>query len=448
MHGAQLFQPAQPLASPFTVMAMVARPRWLGRVGWAIAIFLCIMPFGMLFVPWQQNIKGTGRVQAFAALEREQAIKAPLSGRVVRWRVQEGAHVNAGDPLVEISDIDPNLIGRLQQERNGLQGKYDAAVDKVRSYEQQIVNLEATRDLAVTAATHRLEMTREKVNSSVAMLEASRAALKAAEAQLQRYKTLEADGLVSRRDFEVAERDHELARTSVDSAEASLKATRNELQAMEAELKRIRTDADSKIDSARATLNEAQGLVQESLASLAKLDVSISRQQSQLVTAPRDGYVFRLHASQDGEIVKAGDSLMVLVPKTDNPSVELWIDGNDAPLVRQGSPVRLQFEGWPAVQFVGWPSVAVGTFGGRVALIDSTDNGKGQFRVLVVPDEAESKWPDSRYLRQGVRAKGWVLLNQVTVGYEVWRQLNGFPPVIAPTEPKQDAEKDRGVGKK
>lgn len=448
MHAEHLFQPAQPLVPQFTVMTKVARPRWLGRVGWVITILFFIMPFAMLFVPWQQNIKAAGRVQAFAALEREQAIKAPLSGRVVRWRVQEGSHVNAGDPLVEISDIDPNLVGRLQQERNGLQGKYDAAVEKVRSYEQQVSNLEATRDLAVTAATHRLEMTREKVKSAAATLDASRAALKAAIAQLQRYKTLEADGLVSRRDYEVAERDHELSRTSVDSAEASLKATQNELQAMEAELKRIRTESDSKIDSARATLNEAQGLVQESLASLAKLDVSISRQQSQLVSAPRDGYVFRLSANQDGEIVKAGDSLMVLVPKTDNPSVELWIDGNDAPLVRLGSPVRLQFEGWPAVQFVGWPSVAVGTFGGRVALIDSTDNGKGQFRVLVVPDEAESQWPDSRYLRQGVRAKGWVLLNQVTVGYEVWRQLNGFPPVIAPTEPKQDADKDKGAGKK
>ncbi len=427
-------------APPFAVLALVERPRWLGRFTWCVAIGFGVIPFAMLFVPWQQNIKGSGRVLAFAPLEREQAIKAPLGGRVVRWRVQEGSRVAAGDPLVEISDIDPDLINRLQQERSALQGKYAAAVDKARSYEQQVANLIATRDLAVTAATHRLEMTREKVRSSSAALDAARAALKAAEAQFNRYGALLADGLVSRRDYEVAERDFELARTSVDSAEASLKATQNEQQAMDAELERIRTEADSRIDSARATLNESQGQVQESLASLAKLDVAISRQQSQLVTAPRDGYVFRLHASQDGEIVKAGDSLMVLVPRTDKPSVELWIDGNDAPLVQLGSPVRLQFEGWPAVQFVGWPSVAVGTFGGRVALIDSTDNGKGQFRVLVVPDESDEPWPDARYLRQGVRAKGWVLLNQVTVGYEVWRQMNGFPPVIAPAAPAPEGK--------
>jgi len=324
-----------------------------------------------------------------------------------------------------------------------MQGKYDTAVEKARSYEQQVGNLIATRDLAVMAATHRLEMIREKVNSATATLNASRAALKAAEAQLQRYRTLHADGLVSRRDLEVAERDHELARTAVDSADASLKASQNEQRATEVELQRIRTESDSRIDSARAMMNEAQGQVQESLASLAKLDVSISRQQSQIIRAPRDGYAFRLHANQEGDIVKSGDSLMVLVPRTDNLSVELWVDGNDAPLVRVGSPVRLQFEGWPAVQFVGWPSVAVGTFPGRVALIDSTDNGKGQFRLLVVPDEAESNWPDSRYLRQGVRVKGWVLLNRVRLGYEVWRQLNGFPPVISMNELKDEARQPR-----
>lgn len=430
--------------SKFKVMALVSRPRWLRRVAWSIVIVFVLIPFAMLIVPWQQNIKGAGRVLAFTPLEREQAIKAPLGGRVVRWRVQEGSHVSAGDPLVEIADIDPQLLSRLEQERSAMQGKYDAAVDKVRSYEQQVANLIATRDLAVTAATHRLEMTREKVTSSSAALEASRAAQKAAELQLQRYRTLQADGLVSQRDFEVAERDFHLARAAVDSSEASLKATRNEQSAMEAELQRIRTESDSRIDSARATMNEAEGQVQETLASLAKLDVSISRQQSQLVSAPRDGYVFRLNASQDGEIVKAGDSLMVLVPKTEQQSVELWIDGNDAPLVRAGSPVRLQFEGWPAVQFVGWPSVAVGTFGGRVALIDSTDNGQGKFRVLVVPDESEPDWPDSRYLRQGVRAKGWVLLNQVRLGYEIWRQLNAFPPVITMDEPKDDSSKSEG----
>jgi len=109
--------------------------------------------------------------------------------------------------------------------------------------------------------------------------------------------------------------------------------------------------------------------------------------------------------------------------------------------------VRLQFEGWPAVQFVGWPSVAVGTFPGRIILVDAADNGKGQFRVLVEPDPQAGEagaWPSARYLRQGVRANGWVLLNRVRLGYELWRQFNGFPPTIAASEPWQPGDKDKG----
>ena len=128
-------------------------------------------------------------------------------------------------------------------------------------------------------------------------------------------------------------------------------------------------------------------------------------------------------------MVKQGDQLAVLVPDTGTRAVELWVDGNDVPLITPGRHVRVQFEGWPAVQFVGWPSVAIGTFGGTVAFVDATDNGQGLFRLVVLPDES-AEWPEARYLRQGVRANGWILLNQVRLGYELWRQFNGFPPAV------------------
>jgi hypothetical protein len=128
-------------------------------------------------------------------------------------------------------------------------------------------------------------------------------------------------------------------------------------------------------------------------------------------------------------MVKAGDPLVLLVPEAGSRAVELYVDGNDAPLVEPGRPVRIQFEGWPAVQFVGWPSVAVGTFPGEVAFIDAHDDGKGRFRVVVVPTESDA-WPEGRYLRQGVRANGWVLLNRVKLGFELWRRFNGFPPAL------------------
>ena len=63
--------------------------------------------------------------------------------------------------------------------------------------------------------------------------------------------------------------------------------------------------------------------------------------------------------------------------------------------------------------------------------------------ILVLPDPADDPWPAEQFLRQGVRAQAWVLLNQVSLGYEWWRQLNGFPPVVSPKEPKSDIARKR-----
>lgn len=161
-------------------------------------------------------------------------------------------------------------------------------------------------------------------------------------------------------------------------------------------------------------------------AELSRIKVRLSRQQSQKVQAPMAGTILRRFSGQESVVVKAGQSIAELVPDTRSRAVELWIDGNDVPLVSEGDNVRLQFEGWPAIQFSGWPSVAVGTFGGVVAVVDAADNGQGLFRVLVVPGQNE--WPAPKYLRQGVRAHGWILLRKVTVAYELWRRFNGFPP--------------------
>lgn len=424
-------------------LQLVQSPRRVPLIAKLLVCAFLAHPLVMIFVPWQQNLLGRGRVVAYAPLERQQEIEAPIDGRVVQWWVQEGSVVSTGDPLVEISDVDPNLVDRLGEERAAVKAKLDAYTDKVQSYEQQIVNLEATRDLAVAAASFYLETGKQKVLSAQASLEAAEASRRAAVFQYERHKKLLEDGIVSQRDFELAERDLEVTRTSYESAEASLQAARNELSALQANLDKTRVDAESKVDSARAALSEARGQAEDAKASLAKLEVSLSRQESRVVLAPRAGTVFRLLKAEGGALVKGGDPLLSLVPQTEDRAVELWVSGNDAPLITEGSPVRLQFEGWPAVQFVGWPSVAVGTFGGRVALMDTTDDGAGKFRMLVTPDPDDQPWPDVRFLRQGVRAKGWVLLNRVTLGYEAWRQLNGFPPVISPSEPTPDVARKR-----
>lgn len=164
-------------------------------------------------------------------------------------------------------------------------------------------------------------------------------------------------------------------------------------------------------------------------AELTKIDTSIARQSTQKVTAPMNGYIQRRKSGLGSQLVKVGDTLAVLVPDTTSRSVELWIKGSDIPFVRSGDKVRLQFEGWPAIQSFGWPSLAMGTFGGIVNFIDTQIDDKGNSRILITPDPDDAPWPNTEILRQGVRTFAWILLNEVSVGFELWRNFNGFPSI-------------------
>ncbi|MBI1402640.1 MAG: HlyD family efflux transporter periplasmic adaptor subunit [Porphyrobacter sp.] len=188
-------------------------------------------------------------------------------------------------------------------------------------------------------------------------------------------------------------------------------------------------------EQAQIRIAEMEGRVAAARAALNRADVGLSRQSEQVVRAPRDGFIQSLNAGDAATYVSAGDVLATFVPATAGRVVEIFIDGRDVALVKPGDKARVMFEGWPAVQFSGWPSVAVGTFGGRVLAVDRSAQPDGRFRVMIAEDASDGyPWPEERFVRFGAKAQAWVLLETVPVGYEIWRQLNNFPPVLPPGE--------------
>ena len=125
-------------------------------------------------------------------------------------------------------------------------------------------------------------------------------------------------------------------------------------------------------------------------------------------------------------MLKEGEMAVEIVPDTIQYAVELFIDPVDLPLVNKGQKVRFIFDGFPAIIFSGWPDNSYGTFGGKVVAIESAAGDKGKFRILVTEDPADRKWPPQ--LRLGSGATGIALLKDVPVYYELWRNINGFPP--------------------
>ncbi|WNG18972.1 HlyD family secretion protein [Cystobacter fuscus] len=410
-----------------------------------LMLTLLLGVFALLVAPWQQNITGHGRVIAYAPLERQQTLQAPVAGRITRWAVQEGSRVKEGELIVELSDNDPELMTRLQEQRGAIEARISAAQSQMLAYESRVDALRSSRLAGIDAAGSRVLMVRERIRSAEQSLAAAEVTRETARLNLERQRTLHKDGLTATRALELAQLEYTKAGTDTESARASLNAARNELAALGSERQRIQTDADALVNDGLAKYEYAKAELAKERIELAKLDSVLARQSTQQIRAPRAGTLLRIMPRQGAEVVKVGDPLAVLVPDTDSIAVELHVPGRDAPLISPGRHVRLQFEGWPAVQFAGWPSVAVGTFGGTVAFVDAADDGRGGFRIVVVPDEGEA-WPSGRFLRQGVRANGWILLDEVRLGYEMWRQFNGFPPSVSTSEPGASG-KDTSGGK-
>ncbi len=420
-------------AADRAALAMVASPRVARTLATIVVALFAAIVLSLTFLPWQQTSVGSGRVVAYAPLERQQNVEAPIEGRVMRVHVREGSRVRRGEALLDLTDNDPLILERLQQERGAAVMRIEAARARAAAVEARLGELTLSRDNALTAGESRIRMAQNRVRAAIQSVAAAEAAQRTAQLNFDRQEALVREGLASTRTIELATLDQLRTRTEVDRARASLEAARAEVEAITADRSRAGTDGFAAINDGRATRASVQAEIAAATAEIARMDVRLARQQTQRVMAPRDGTVLRLMVNTGGEMVKAGDPLLVLVPDTEERAVELWVDGNDVPLLREDRHVRIQFEGWPAIQFSGWPRASIGTFGGRVAVIDAADNGRGQFRVIVVPAGREG-WPSGRYLRQGVRANGWILLNRVRLGYELWRRFNGFPPTVNPAE--------------
>ena len=144
------------------------------------------------------------------------------------------------------------------------------------------------------------------------------------------------------------------------------------------------------------------------------------------IKAPQSGYINKVLQAGIGETFKEGDKLVGIMPKTYDKAVEIYLAPLDLPLIHKGEKARIQFDGWPAIVFNGWPNASYGTYGGVIIAIETFISPNGKYRVLLAQDPDDESWPDQ--LRVGSGANAIALLEDVPIWYELWRQLNGFPP--------------------
>lgn len=436
----------------------------------AIVLMVSLVATGvmMAFSPWQQTVRADGSVINYDPTARPQNLQAPITGRVSRLGEGIGPNVRVkkGQLIAEMVDLDPDRLARLESQLENLRQSarfarqgVDAAMRErtqaqlaVEVYRSNVETLKAVKRETVAAAEAQIEVARQKLEAAEKVLTNREAVLEQAEADYRRQKQLFAEEIASELKFQLADQKYKSAQASVGEAKADIAAATEEISGKIKERNSKEESAEAAIKTANATLTNAEAKVQSAEASVAKAEqefqkatqaateaeTSVSRQSNQKIEAPFTGQLVEIYADAGSKVMKQGDLVARIVPESEDRIVQVWLDGNDAPLVEPGRHVRLQFEGWPAIQFTGWPSVAVGTFGGEVLSVDATDDGHGKFRALIGEvkglDEStgliDEPWPHGRFLRPGVRANSWVLLETVPMWWEVWRNLNGFPPVV------------------
>lgn len=413
---------------------------------WLLAIV--IVMFIVLFLPWQQNITGKGVVSALTPQDRPQNVQNAIAGRIEYWYVKEGDLVQKGDTILRISEIkddyfDPNLPLRLQEQ---IQAKIDGINGyrgQITASDAQIVALENNLKFSLQKARNKVRQGLAKVISDSTDYEAEKIQVKIAQDRVNRGEDQLKDGIVSLNDVESRRLKIREVQAKLISLENKLLMSRQELTNARIELNSLDAEYREKIAKAQSDRSKAISALADGENELSKLrnkvaNVDVRRNQYYL-RAPQNGYVVRALKAGIGETIKEGESVVTLQPSDPQMAVELLVRAMDVPLIEKGREVRLQFDGWPALVFSGWPSVTVGTFGGDVKVIDMVNSKNGEYRLLVTPrlSDKDQNWP--KQLRVGSGVYGWVMLNDVPIWYEIWRQLNAFPPNLG-EEPDADGK--------
>ena len=168
----------------------VQTPRASRALSRLLVVMMIVGVVLLIVTPWQQNIPGSGRVIAFNPEERPQNIESPLDGRIVRWHVVEGQVVKKGDPIVDMTDNDPSINERLEQERDQTALTIMQGELRVKSIEDRVRGLLDTQRTGVAAAELRVKMAVERVAAADQALSAARAARITAQLNLERQKAL------------------------------------------------------------------------------------------------------------------------------------------------------------------------------------------------------------------------------------------------------------------
>lgn len=400
-----------------------------------IIIRVSLLSLVILFLPWTQNISGTGAVTTLKPDQRPQTIHSAIAGRIEKWYVKEGDFVQKGDTILFISEtkedyLDPNLVENTESQLKAKEMAQQSYGGKVSSLSAQIQAIENERVLKIQQAKNKVRQSILKVKSDSMDLVAVKTQIKIATTQFNRSVSLNKEGLKPMTDVEEKRLKLQETEAKLITQENKLITSENELINAKVEINRIIAEYNDKLSKTQSDQFTALSSQYDTEAQVNKLKNQYNnykiRNGMYYIKAPQSGYVNRALQSGIGETIKEGTQIVSIMPAKYDIAVETYVSPTDLPLIHKGEKVRIWFDGWPTIVFSGWPNMSYGTFGGKIVAVENFISPNGKFRVLIAPDENEEAWP--KQISIGSGAQTLALLDNVPIWFEIWRTLNGFPP--------------------
>ncbi len=404
---------------------------------WYVSIAVVVLIIVALFLPWTQNIQSKGYVTTRSPQQRPQSIQSAIAGKIEKWYVQEGDFVDVGDTIVFISEIkseyvDPDLVARIEEQMEAKKLSVVSYQEKVEALESQYRALLQMRDLKRKQLNNKIIQADNKLKMDSADLAAYLKLEEIAANQYERTLSLYEKGLKSLSDLQQKELKKQESQTKVTVQRNKIQNQINSALNLQIELTQVMAEYADKMAKSNSDKQAAISSKLDADVELSKLENKLAnykkRQQFNYITAPQAGLITKTLSKGIGEIVKEGYSIVTIAPDQFDLAAEVYVKTQDIPLIHLGEPVKLSFDGWPALVISGWPEASTGIFDGEVVAIDRNIGENGYYRVLVKP--ADSKhgkvWPSD--LRVGTGTQTFMVLNNVPVWYEIWRKLNAFPP--------------------
>ena len=400
---------------------------------WFLFTFLAFV--FIMFLPWTQNIKTQGNVNTLFQEQRPQKLNSPIPGRIIKWYVKNGDVVKKGDTILQISEIkddylDPLLVERTQEQVQAKKGVRDYYNAKISTTENQIAAITASKDLKLNQIKIKIAQLQNKLKAEQAELTAVNNELKIAQDQLNRQNKMYEEGLVSLTQLQQRNVSYQNALAKKTSAENKLAQTQQEIAAQNIEQNAVIQEYTEKLSKTEGDRFQSMGQVAGSTGDIAKLENQVAtykmRKGLYYILATQDGQITQLTKAGIGEIVKDAETIGIIVPKNIDYIAEIYVKPVDLPLIRENQKVMLTFDGFPAIVFSGWPNSSYGTFSGKIIAIENSISENGLFKAIVAEDKTQKRWPPN--MKIGTGASGIAILNDVPIWYEIWRNINGFPP--------------------